>query len=56
MLKDVCPSTKNEDFKGIVLLLSHLNIKYTTIMIKMDINDKNNLKMSTHNIKINEEY
>lgn len=56
MFKDVCLLIKNEDFKGIVLLLSYLNIKYIIIMIKMDINDKNNFKMSIYNIKINEEY
>lgn len=46
MLKDVCPSTKG-DFKGIVLMLNHVNIKYTiNIIIKMHAYDKNNLKMN----------
>lgn len=51
MLKDVCPSTKTGEFKGIMLMLNHVNIKYT-IIIKMHAYDKNNLKMNIHNRKI----
>lgn len=55
-LKDVCPSLKmrtSKDFKGIVLMVNHLNLKYAiNIIIKMHANDKNNLNFNIHNIKI----
>lgn len=47
------PIKNNGDFKGIVLMLNHVNIKFTiNIIIKMHAYDKNNLKINIHNIKI----